>query len=409
MNMDDTNHTTMDQIKAFLKGSDHVTWRGMNQRVTHQWIQSTLIKFQYLRESKKNKGCIKQYIQTITGYSRAQITRYITQYRKTGRVIKKKYTRSTFSKIYTKKDVQLLAKTDKLHQLSGPAIKRILEREVAAGHTQYNHIANISISHLYNLRQSYWYRMHHRHISKTIPVNRQIGKREKPRPNGQPGFIRIDTVHQSGLDGKKGIYHINAVDEVTQWNVIVCVEKISEQCMIPALRSIIEQFPVRVQAVHSDNGSEFINHAVYKQLSTLTIRLTKSRPRTSNDNALVECKNGHIVRKQFGHGYIPNGHASTLNVFNQSFLNRYINFHRPCFFPVETMNQTGKIRKTYPYSSIQTPCERLLAIPNVASFLKPHISVDRLRATASEFSDNQFAELLLRAKESMWQTIFPCI
>jgi hypothetical protein len=47
--------------------------------------------------------------------------------------------------------------------------------------------------------------------------------------NGKPGYIRIDTVHQGDLDGCKGVYHINAVDEVTQIEIVVSVEKISEQ------------------------------------------------------------------------------------------------------------------------------------------------------------------------------------
>ena len=62
-------------------------------------------------------------------------------------------------------------------------------------------------------------------MGSTIHTTVNIGERRKPIPNGQPGFIRIDTVHQGDQDKKKGVYHINAVDEVTQFEVIASVEK----------------------------------------------------------------------------------------------------------------------------------------------------------------------------------------
>jgi hypothetical protein len=55
-----------------------------------------------------------------------------------------------------------------------------------------------------------------------------IGTRRAPAPEGRPGFIRIDSVHQGDLDGAKGLYHINAVNCVTQWEVTATVQTISE-------------------------------------------------------------------------------------------------------------------------------------------------------------------------------------
>ena len=103
----------------------------------------------------------------------------------------------------------------------------------------------ISVSHLYNLRQSQTYRRRRHTVDKTRPVVRDIGARRKPQSDGQPGTIRIDTVHQGDLDGGKGVYHINAVDEVTQFEVVVSVEKISEYYLIPALEQLLEMLPLR--------------------------------------------------------------------------------------------------------------------------------------------------------------------
>ena len=70
---------------------------------------------------------------------------------------------------------------------------------------------------LYNLRHSTDYGLRLCHYERTRPTAVQIGERKKPVANGQPDFLRIDTVHQGdGPEGKR-IYHINAVDEVTQW------------------------------------------------------------------------------------------------------------------------------------------------------------------------------------------------
>jgi transposase InsO family protein len=98
----------------------------------------------------------------------------------------------------------------------------------------------------------------------------------------------------------KGIYHINAVDEVTQWEIVGATALISEAGLIPVLEAMLEQFPFRIRGFHSDNGSEFINHTVSKLLNKLLIEQTKSRPRRSNDNGLVESKNGAVIRKHIG-------------------------------------------------------------------------------------------------------------
>ena len=103
----------------------------------------------------------------------------------------------------------------------GPAVKKLCERALLVfGQTEYERLASISVSHLYNLRKSLSYGRLRRHFEKTLPRQIPIGERRKPAPNGQPGYIRIGTVHQEDLDGKKGVYHVNAVDEVTQFEVV---------------------------------------------------------------------------------------------------------------------------------------------------------------------------------------------
>ena len=166
-------------------------------------------------------------------------------------------------------------------------------------------------------------------------------------------------MHQGDLDGGKGVYHINAVDEVTQFEVVVSVEKISEYYLIPALEHLLASFPFVIRGFHADNGSEYINRRVARLLEKLRIEFTKSRARHSNDNALVECKNGHVVRKLLGHAHIPQRWAG-LNDFHRQHLNPYVNYLGSV--PTNRTDKTGKQRKRYPYESLMTPYEKLKSI-----------------------------------------------
>jgi hypothetical protein len=160
-----------------------------------------------------------------------------------------------------------------------------------------------------------------RHYEEIRPTAVSIGERKKPSPNGQPGFLRIDIVHQGDGPEGKGIYHINAVDEVTQWEVVLATPYISEAWLMPLLESILQQFPFVILNFHSDNGSEFINKVVAERLEKLMIEQTKSRPRKSGDYGPVETKNAAIVRKHIGWGHIAPAHAAPINQFYTGFLN----------------------------------------------------------------------------------------
>ena len=208
-------------------------------------------------------------------------------------------------------------------------------------------MATISVAHLYNLRHSTGYQRHRQVWTKTRPATVPIGERRAPAPNNRPGYLRVDTVHQGDLDGIKGIYHINAVDCVTQYEGVASCERISEAFLIPVLEELLLSFPFAILGFHSDNGSEFINAPVVKLLNKLLVEeQTKSRSRHSNDNAQAESKNNAIVRKQFGYNPIPQHFASLVNAFCRDHLNPYINSHRPCLFAETITDAKGKNAKS---------------------------------------------------------------
>jgi transposase InsO family protein len=400
--------TTIDQLEDFLSGTQAVAFSVISDKdACYHWIQGELVKFRYLRLSRQGKGVAIRYLMKISGYSRQQLTRLIAQYRKTGRLRRRQRTVSGFKLKYSEQDIRLLAAMDERHDTPcGPAVKKLCERACDVfGQTEYARLASISVSHLYNLRKSIAYTRQRRHFEKTQPKPSKIGERRKPQPHGKPGYIRIDTVHQGDLDKQKGVYHINAVDEVVQFEVVCTVEKISEIYLIPALDQLLETFPFTVLGFHSDNGSEYINKRVAELLEKLLIEFTKSRSRHSNDNALAESKNGAVIRKLFGYSHIPQRWAPLINDFNQQYLNPYLNFHRPCFFPETRIDDKGKQRKIYRYENMMTPYDKLKSLPNAKDYLKPGVSFEILYKLAHEISDNQAADQLQKARRKLFKTI----
>jgi len=398
---------TLQHVIDFLHGSSAFEPASATQTERYQWVDQTLRHFRYASRSKADKGVLIAYLCRISGYSRQQVTRLIGRYCKQGKLIWSVAPAKGFVSRYRTEDVRLLAEIDALHDTpSGPAVKKLCERAWQRfGDLRYERLAGISVAHLYNLRKRSEYRKTRVVHDKTRPVKNAIGVRRKPDPQGRPGFIRIDTVHQGDLDGVKGLYHINAVDEVTQFEVVFTVERISEQFLIPALAALLEAFPFQIFGFHADNGSEYINRHVAELLEKLRIELTKSRPRQCNDNALAESKNAAVVRKILGYCHIPQKFAPQVNRFNQDYLVPYVNYHRPCFFPEIFTDAKGKQRKRYRYERMMTPYDKLKSLPNAEQFLKPGLSFQSLDDIAYAISDNEAAQRLQQARYQLFESI----
>lgn len=398
--------TSIEDVNHFLDGTQAVAFGVATDKLArYRWVQKTLVKHGYLLLGKADKGIITRYLMKVTGYSRAQIKRLIQQYAKTGVVTVKPARGNGFKRAYTDADVRLLAKMDELHgQPSGAVLKKLCERAYQRfGQANYQRLAVISVSHLYNLRGSKTYQRQRCTLTKTRPKVAVIGQRGKPQPNNQPGYIRIDSVHQGDQDKRKGIYHINAVDEVTQLQVVATLERITEEHMLPALKSMLDAFPFKIRGFHTDNGSEYINYSVAELLEKMRIQFTKSRPRHSNDNGLVESKNGSVIRKLYGYSHIPRHYADSFTELNSGPLHRYINFHRPCYFPSTITDKKGKQKKVYRYEDMMTPYEKFRSLPRASQYLKSGATFKKLDAFACEMTDNEAVEQLHSARDSLFK------
>jgi transposase InsO family protein len=398
---------SLDQIEAFLKASEGIRFDGENRQQVYGWVEQVLRQQQYQKQGRKARGLLRRYLGKMTGLSRAQVTRLIARYRANGELQPVAYRRHRFPQRYTRADVELLATVDEAHEsLSGPATKRILQRAYQQyGKPEYQRLASISVAHLYNLRQQPRYRERRLNYVKTKPTAVAIGERRRPHPQGQPGYLRVDTVHQGDQPGAKGVYHINAVDEVTQWQIVAATARISEAWLEPVLAALLRQFPFRILGFHSDNGSEFINQTVAKLLNKLLIEQTKSRPRPSNDNGLVETKNGAVIRKHMGYGYLDAEHAEPIQHFYSAHFNPYLNYHRPCAQAEVEVDEKG--RKRCFYRRYQTPLETLLALSQPAQYLRPGLTVAVLQRIAAAVSDTEAAQRMQQAKRKLFEQLRP--
>ncbi|MCU7880709.1 MAG: integrase, partial [Candidatus Thiodiazotropha sp. (ex Lucinoma aequizonata)] len=197
--MNDKKIQTLDEVRAFLDGTTDIEFK--DER--YQWIRKTLVRFNYLCLSRGECGVVLRYLERVSGYSRQTVTRLVTHTVRTGKIQRHQRTVMGFQLYYTTQDAQLLAKLDELHGTPcGAAAKKLCKRIYRVhGDARFEYLSHISVSHLYNLRHSTGYqRQRCRHFDKTRPIRSQIGQRRKPNPKGQPGYLRLDTVHQGDLD-----------------------------------------------------------------------------------------------------------------------------------------------------------------------------------------------------------------
>jgi transposase InsO family protein len=396
--MRDIKTLTLGDIEAFLTGSQELDF-SVKSAEAYKFIEGVLSNQHYSKLTRGARGLVRRFLMKVTGLSRAQMTRLIERWRDCRQVRRKPAQRPNFPRIYTPGDIALLAEMDAAHEdLSGPAMRHLFVRAHQVHHqTNYGRLAEISVSHIYNLRRSDVYQKLRIHVRHTQARKVSIGERRLPDPKGKPGYLRVDTVHQGIHDGKAGVYHINAVDAITQFEVVGCVEAISEHFITPVLEAMLHQFPFRILGFHCDNGSEFINHSVEAMLENLLAEFTKSRAYRTTDNALVEGKNGSVIRKLIGYGPIAAANAGAFQKFYTATLNPYLNFHRPCGFASLVNGKRGRIKRVYRHDGYLTPYEKLRSLPQWGKTLKPGINAVALDRLASLQTDLAAAQDMHRA------------
>ncbi len=271
INMEEAKLRTLEQIKAFLDGAAEEIFR-VPKGERNQFVERVLKRFGYALHGRIDKGraaaLYRAHDRAVAPASNPTGTAILQGWEAIETTLR---AQARFHLPLYRSGCGLAGRDGCVAStLSGPATKKLMARAYEVfGDPRYERMAGISVSHLYNLRGSKQYQSKRRHWTKTNPTGIPIGQRRAPQPDGMPGYIRIDSVHQGDQDGMKGVYHINAVDCVTQMQFVATCEKISEAYLLPVIRQLLDGFPFVILGFHSDNGSEYINYQVAKLLERL--------------------------------------------------------------------------------------------------------------------------------------------
>ena len=127
--MKDANLSKISDLEKFVAGIPENTFSSANKKETYEWVKNILNTFAFRDCKKKERGKIRKYVQTVTGYSVSQITRLVEKYL-LGELAITPYKRNSFTCKYSPHDIALLCTTDNAHsRLNGHATKKILERD----------------------------------------------------------------------------------------------------------------------------------------------------------------------------------------------------------------------------------------------------------------------------------------
>lgn len=176
----------------------------------------------------------------------------------------------------------------------------------------------------------------------------------------RPGAIEADTVAHCGPTFVGEFARtLTMTDMFTGWTENVSIRNNASRWITGAVEELQASFPFPLVSFDSDNGSEFINHDVAAWLQARDITQTRSRPYRKNDQATVESKNNHVVRKHaFYWRYDTPAELTLLNEMWR-LVSLRLNFFTPTRKPVDyTTAADGRRRRVY--DDPKTPWQRVL-------------------------------------------------
>jgi hypothetical protein len=175
----------------------------------------------------------------------------------------------------------------------------------------------------------------------------------------RPGFLEIDLVAHCGASGAgEFLLTLSTVDVATGWSVCVGVRNKGQLAIGSALEQLRADLPFPLLGLDSDNGSEFLNHALVRSCAEQGITFTRSRPYQKQDTCHIEQKNWSVVRRLVGYGRFAPVSLVPLNRL-YALARDYVNFFQPVLKLVEKTRDGPKVRRRY--DRAQTPYRRLLA------------------------------------------------
>ena len=231
---------------------------------------------------------------------------------------------------------------------------------------------------------------------KTNSLRLNIPVRTGPWESPTPGFCEIDVVEHCGMSAAGSYLNtLTVTDIATGWTETEAIFRRTDENVLDALTFIRKHLPVRLCAIDSDNGTEFINHLLQDYCRDQSIAFTRSRPYKKNDQAHVEQKNGAVVRKLIGYARFETAQAHAVLTALYAVSRLYTNFFQPSFKLISRYREGAKIRRTY--DRPKTPCQRMLE--------SEHVSAQQKRRLESQFARLDPIRLLTemeRLQQELW-------
>src|SRR5699024_2367423 len=176
----------------------------------------------------------------------------------------------------------------------------------------------------------------------------------------EPGFFETDTVAHCGPTLKGEFARtLTMTDVLTGWVQLEVLRNNARVHILAALDRATAAIPYDIAGLDCDNRSEFINHEVMGWAADRLISFTRSRPYKQNDQATVESKNNHAVRRDgFHHRYDTDDERAILAALWQVVCLK-LNFFTATKKPTGwTQDASGRRKRVYDQPT--TPYQRLL-------------------------------------------------
>ncbi len=403
---------TLDQVREFLAGSRPLDLQPQTRAEAYAFVAETLQRFDYPRQGKADKGLIRRFLVKVTGFSRAQVTRLLHRHRTTGAITDRRRPRRPFPRRYTKADIGLLAEVDALHgTLSGPATRKLCVRALHLfGDRRFERLAAISNGHLYNLRHSTTYQRRRGTMpAPTRPVHIAIGERRRPSPSGNPattcGSIRstkeTSTASRASTTSTSSTRSPSSSSSArSSASTRPVSPPSSKPCSGRSPSTSADSTPTTVRSSSTAKSPPCCKPSTSTSSPSPAPAAATTTPSSRARTARSSASTSDTATS-------PSRYAERVNAFTQQSLSPYLNFHRPCLFPVEEVDAKGRVRKRYPYANVMTPYEKLKSLPNAAACLKPGTAFDELDAIAAALSDNEAARALNQARDRLFAAIDP--
>lgn len=182
--------------------------------------------------------------------------------------------------------------------------------------------------------------------------------------DAQSGFFEMDLVgHDGGNAAGDHCFTRDMTNVCSGWSEQIAVINKAQMHVFECIKRIRDRLPISILGLDTDNGSEFINHQLFRYCGQENITFTRSGPYRKNDTCFVEQKNWSIARRFAGYMRLESQQQCDLLNDLYVVLSRYSNFFLPSMRLKEKTRNGAKTKRTF--HEPKRPYQMVLDSPQV--------------------------------------------